>query len=349
MRILIVGGTAFTGPHVVLGLTQMGHEVVVFHRGRTESALSGHVQHIHGEQQQLQSFASQFRRFRPDVVLHMVLANAQDAWTFRRTFEGLARRAVAISSQDVYRAYNRCRRLEPGPPEPLPLTETAPLREKLYPYRGETLPGAEDPERRRRIDDYDKILVEQVVMGSRELPGTILRLPAVYGPHDSQHRWFEYLKRMDDGRPAILMDEGAAQWRWTRGYVENVAHAIALAVLDERAQGKTYNVGEPDALSEAEWIGLIGQVVGWPGQVVAVPGIELPAHLRRDYEWAQHWVADTRRLREELGYSELVPREEALQRTIAWERANPPAEVEPSRFDYVAEDATLARLGWHFS
>src|SRR5207245_1703293 len=27
------------------------------------------------------------------------------------------------------------------------------------------------------------------------------RLPCVYGPGDYQHRTFEYLKRMDDGRP----------------------------------------------------------------------------------------------------------------------------------------------------
>ena len=33
----------------------------------------------------------------------------------------------------------------------------------------------------------------------------------VYGPGDYQHRLFEYLKRMDDQRPAIILDEIAAQ------------------------------------------------------------------------------------------------------------------------------------------
>jgi hypothetical protein len=41
--------------------------------------------------------------------------------------------------------------------------------------------------------------------------------------------YFTYIKRMDDGRPAILLDEAYARWRWARGYVENIAHAIALA------------------------------------------------------------------------------------------------------------------------
>ncbi len=36
---------------------------------------------------------------------------------------------------------------------------------------------------------------------------------------------------------------------------------------------------------------------------------------------------------------EPVPLDEAIRRTIAWERANPPAEIDPDQFDYAAEDA----------
>ena len=43
--------------------------------------------------------------------------------------------------------------------------------------------------------DYDKNLVELAVMNTPSLPGTILRLPAVYGPRDYQHRMFSFLKR----------------------------------------------------------------------------------------------------------------------------------------------------------
>ena len=37
---------------------------------------------------------------------------------------------------------------------------------------------------------------------------------------------------------------------------------------------------------------------------------------------AQHWDADSTRIREELGYREIVPLDEAIRRTLAWERAN---------------------------
>lgn len=39
MRILIIGGTNFIGPPVVCQLGAMGHEVTVFHRGKTKAEL----------------------------------------------------------------------------------------------------------------------------------------------------------------------------------------------------------------------------------------------------------------------------------------------------------------------
>ncbi|HCJ33637.1 MAG TPA: NAD-dependent dehydratase, partial [Ktedonobacter sp.] len=53
-------------------------------------------------------------------------------------------------------------------------------------------------------------------MSDPMLPGTILRLPMMYGPRDKQHRLFEYLKRMDDQRLAIILGEAYARWRWPR-------------------------------------------------------------------------------------------------------------------------------------
>jgi hypothetical protein len=43
--------------------------------------------------------------------------------------------------------------------------------------------------------------------------------------------------------------------------------------------------------------------------------------------------------------ADLVPREEALRRTIAWERGNPPDGIDSAAFDYAAENAALAELG----
>jgi uncharacterized protein YbjT (DUF2867 family) len=48
-------------------------------------------------------------------------------------------------------------------------------------------------------------------------------------------------------------EEGWASWRAPRGYVENVAAALALAATDERATGRIYNVAEWPAYSELDW------------------------------------------------------------------------------------------------
>ena len=88
--------------------------------------------------------------------------------------------------------------------------------------------------------EYDKIPVERALLADKALPATVLRLPMVYGPGDKLHRFFPLLKRMDDGRSAILMAEDLAAWRGTKGYVNDVAAAIAAATASDRAAGRIY-------------------------------------------------------------------------------------------------------------
>ncbi|KAK0329529.1 hypothetical protein LTR94_036384, partial [Friedmanniomyces endolithicus] len=102
-----------------------------------------------------------------------------DAEAAVKVFGGRTHRLVLISSCDVYRAYGRLTRMEPGPPEPTPLSETAPLRSVLHPYRGmEAQLGT-------YAHDYEKILAETAVREAADLDWTILRLPKVYGSEDN--------------------------------------------------------------------------------------------------------------------------------------------------------------------
>jgi nucleoside-diphosphate-sugar epimerase len=346
VKLLILGGTGFIGPHVVRQLDAAGHDVTIAHSGAHEADLPASVRHLHtaglsrGAGRDLAEVAEHAAAWRPDAVLDMAPLGEDDARRAVEAFRGRAGRLVAVSSGDVYRAYDRFRGKDPGPPDPTPLTEDSPLRDRLYPYRGEKLPGGDRP----WVDDYDKILVEQVVMGEPSLPGTILRLPMVYGPNDAQHRFFNqcHLKRMLDRRPAILLDESLARWRCLWGYIENVAHAIALALTDDRAAGRIYNVAEAEPAPEAEWIARVGRAADWHGQIIPLPKERLPEHLHWGGNAEQDWAMSSERIRRELGYREIVPQDEAMRRTIAWERANPPEAIDPGRYDYAAEDRVLA-------
>ena len=335
MRVLIIGGTAFIGPHVVRGLVSGAHEVTVFHRGEHEPELPGRVRHVHSASAAFPvlDFPAELVSWKPDVVLHMVAMGERDAEAVVRSFKGVARRLVVPSSGDVYGVYGVLIGSESPAAQSRLLCEDSPLRNNFYPYR-KTAKGPDD-----WVYHYDKILVERVVMNDRELAGTILRLPAVYGPGDARHSFSAHLQRMHDGRPAILLDENQACWRWSHGYVENVAVAITLAITDDRASGRIYNVGEASVPTTAERLRLLAKLAGWTGEIVALPRSALPGHLRDTYNYSQDLAYDTSRIRRELGFKETVSVDEGLRRAIAWLREHPATDA--AQYDYASEDSAL--------
>ena len=324
MKILILGGTGLTGPFTTRYLVEQGHQVTIFHRGKHQLDLPQGVNHILGERSKLDYFFDEFKQLAPDVVLDMLAFTRQDAEMLMRVFKGIVKRVVVPSSSDVYRAFGRLHGTEPGSVEPIPFAEDAPLREKLSIHK----------------EKYEKRWVEQIVMNYPDLPGTILRYPMIYGPNDGG-RTFDLVKRMLDNRTVIPLDEKVARWRWSRGYAENVAWATVLAVTQEQARNRIYNVAEPEGLSYLEWTQRVTRAAGWAGRIVVLP----PGRLDvggGNYE--HHWVVDTTRIRAELGYMEVVPQEEALRTTVEWQRANPLENYDPKEFDYATEDTILAEF-----
>ncbi len=343
MKILVIGGSGFIGPYVVRDLIAAGHDVAVYHRGRSTGRLPTGAHEILGDRAELGWKRMDFARVRPDVVIDCILSSGTQAKGAMNVFRGVTSRFVALSSQDVYRAYGILLGHETGELQQLPITEDSALRTVRRPYTAEHLKQVQ------RVfswldDEYDKIEVEQMVMNDKALPATVLRLPMVYGPGDPLHRLYPTLKRIDDGRSAILMDKGLAGLRLPRGYVENTAAAIALAATSDVAKDKIYNIVEPTPFSEKEWTQQIGEVAGWKGEVIALDEAETPAHLRAPFNTAQDWVVSGDRIRNELGFTEPVAIPEALRRTIEWERANPPRDVPAAAFDYAAEDAAIQRF-----
>lgn len=118
-----------------------------------------------------------------------------------------------------------------------------------------------------------------------------------------------------------------------------MAAAIALAVGDERAASRVDSVGEEPALAERQWAEEIGMAIGWRGEVMEVPAERLPEHLRQPFDFRYELATDTTRIRTELAWDEPMSREEALRRTIQWERTQP---GEPRQPQYAREDTLLA-------
>ena len=190
MRFLLIGGSGFIGPHVVSALERGGHDVVVFHRGQSTSAAR---HEIIGDRRALAEHAHELRAARPDVVVDLILSSGRQAHELMDIFRGKAARVVALSSCDVYRACGILHGTEPGPLQPVPLTETSELRTVLRTY---------PPHRAKMLqqvfgwldEEYDKIPVEQEILSDAQLPGTVLRLPMVYGPGDPLRELIEEIR-----------------------------------------------------------------------------------------------------------------------------------------------------------
>ena len=285
VRVLVIGGTKFIGPYVVRELVNHGHDVVVFHRGETEAGLPDAVRHVRSPQAAMPvlQFPHEVREPAPDLVVHMIPMGEDDTRAAVEVFRGRAGRLVCLSSGDVYRAYGRFTGIEPGPVEEGLLTEESPLRSVLYPYRAQAKTTSE------LAYYYEKILMERVALGAADLPAAVLRLPKVYGPGNNADLAVVYQARQNP------------QWRWTHGYVENVAHAIVLAALHPGAAGRVYNVGEEHTPTIAERLPLLPPAAA---ETVAASA----------YNYAQDIAYDTARIRRELGFREPIPYEEGLRR-----------------------------------
>jgi nucleoside-diphosphate-sugar epimerase len=287
VRVLVIGGTGFVGAHIVRQLAALEHEIAIYHRGLTSAVLPNGVRQITDPRSVLpvQHFPPALFDFKPDIVILTIAMGAVDAQAAAEAFAGRVRRIVLLSSGDVYRAYGRFIGIEPGPIENGLLTEDAPLRTVLFPYR--TKASSHDALEYW----YEKILAERAVFSVSGLPGTILRLPKVYGPGRDGDLATVYRYRHHPG------------WRWTHGFVENVAAAVALAAIHPAAGGRMYNVGEahtPTIAERLEWL----------------PPSTVEPDLNSQFNFAQDIAYDTSRIGFELGYREIVPEKEAILKTL---------------------------------
>jgi nucleoside-diphosphate-sugar epimerase len=292
VRILLIGGTGFIGSAIVRQLAGAGLDVAIFHRGHTRVELPRGVREFVDPLSVLpiEKFPRPVLEFQPEIVVHTMAMGERDTRAAIAAFHGIAARFVLLSSGDVYRAYGRFTGIEAGPVEEGLLSEHSRLRTVRFPYR-----------MRAASNDaleywYEKIVAEEIAINSG-MEATVLRLPKVYGPASNANLATLYAYR---NHPT---------WRWTHGYVENVAAAVVVAASHPRAANRIYNVGE-------EYTPTIGERLVW------MPSSGVQTDDDNSFDFAQNIAYDTTRIRNELGYKEIMAEGEAMLETLRGKQAS---------------------------
>ena len=308
MKVIVLGATGFIGPAVTRALTALGHTPVGV--ARTPAPwLVALDRNDAGAVARVADGA--------DAVVDLLAMTLAGTAPLLAGLAGRVGRYVLASSGDVYRQYGALHRLEPAP-EPLGrIAEDAPLRTRLHPYRADPPRAADDPA--AWLDDYDKIPIEAALAGRADLPSVIARLPMVWGPGDRQRRFLWAIAPMLANATAVEMDGQWAAWRTTYGYVDDVGHALALCATHPAARG-VYNVGAAEAPDHAHWAERFAALLDWSGAIRTLSRAEVAQPRRGRYDALDlsiPLVTDTRKIRKELGYCEIVDPTDALGRTVA--------------------------------
>ncbi|CAN5492168.1 hypothetical protein BH10BAC6_BH10BAC6_06790 [soil metagenome] len=296
----MLGGTRFIGKAACTSLVEQGHTVTVLHRGVTPNTVIG-VNDLLVDRRDPDALRLALRGNSYDVVVDMMPMGEADVQIACDAMAETIPRLVAISSCDVYLAMDVINKRDSVPIDNRAIDESGALRTRFFPYRNvASMPAS--------LHDYDKILAENTYAAhatKHALSLAILRLPAVYGIGDYQHRVQSILDSMRN-TDRISLSPLHASFRMSRSYVENVADAITK-VCASSAVGAC-NVAEPNAYSEFEWHRMIGTAAGWQGEIV----VDAQVSDGEDFDGRQHCVLDSSLFRTAYGYTERISTNVAL-------------------------------------
>jgi nucleoside-diphosphate-sugar epimerase len=218
-------------------------------------------------------------------------------------------RAVVASSIDVYRAFSSV--WNGSITDAVPLTEESELRSGPPPDAAVPDGWDFDPAA------YEKIGVERAYMRHGAV---VCRLPMVYGEHDYKRREEFLLARLRAGRTRIPI--GSGNWLWSRGYVKEIARGMRLA-LESDESGEIFNLAEASCAPIALWMKTIAAAADATVDLVNVREKSLPDDLEIAGSIPQHWLVDSSKARERLGWVHADP-DDCVRQSVRWHLSNAP-------------------------
>jgi len=220
LKVLIIGGTGFLGPHTVRRLQERGHTVTLFNRGRTNPQLFPDVEKLRGDRK-TDLKALEGRKW--DAVLDPSAYIPADVTRSATLLAPNVGQYVIISSISVYKAIDT-----PGMDERAPLAQLKdPTVEQVT---GETYGGL-------------KALCEQAA--EKAMPGktAVIRPGLIVGPGDNTDRFTYWPIRVAKGGQVLAPNSPDDYVQVID--VRDLANFI-VTVLENRTTG-IYNADAPQA------------------------------------------------------------------------------------------------------
>lgn len=329
---LVIGGTGTTGPHILQGLLDRGHDVVMFHRGVHEPPGLPDVEHVHGDPNVPESLAEGLG----DRAFDIVVAMYGRLRVVAETMRGRCEQFIGISGTVVW--------------ENSVEQQVAPRGMKMLASEADPRADAhgEAPRLAGAVLKAERAVLDNAAAGHYK--GTVLRYPRLYGPNDVVPREWSVIKRVRDGRPYILVpDSGLALH--TRCAARNAAHGLLLVVdQPDAANGEDFNIGDTHQYTLGQWVEVVAAAAGGELPVMSVPMDVFPRVFREldaGFEGnLPHVFVDTSKIRERLGYVDVVRPADAIAECVRWLEENPPNPTDNKgfvdRFDYDWEDELVA-------
>jgi nucleoside-diphosphate-sugar epimerase len=177
-----------------------------------------------------------------------------------------------------------------------------------------------------------KLEAERVVLGvTDQIPITIIRPPAVYGPRDRDfYFFFKLIKR------GIFPYWGKA--RYSLVYVDDLINGIIMSAESSEAVGQTYFIADGEVYSNEEIAYEISRILNKNITKVHLPKSIMPflASIGERFSRGpsifnkdkvrelkyQHWICDSSKAERELGYKPKVKLSEGLKWTANWYKIN---------------------------
>ena len=247
MKVLVIGGTCFIGRYLVEELVKGGHDVAILHR-KSKHDFGRRVENIMADRNDADAVKEALSTRRFEVVFD----NAYD-WE-RGTTAAQVEATVRAAGDRISRYLFMSSVAAYG--DGLNHKESDPLAPDYH----------NDPYVRHKATT-ERLLFR--MHSHSGLPVVTFRPPFVYGPNNPFYREQFFWDRLRAGRPIVIPGDGHRLMQFA--YLHDVVQAMVRAMIEPRAIGEAFNIGDTKPLTQVEVVEKLAKASNTEANLVRIP------------------------------------------------------------------------------